>query len=214
MNLISEKSANKLNTWGGVSSFLLVVAFLIPNWIYLTGKLESSMGPIVYSLADFLYGPVWGFSLIMFIYTLRERLITSAPKMMSLSLIAAFVSAAMMVLVASIRASNRGFHLAHPELHLEESSIILTTWTTTIQGVIAAGWHFLGWTLILISSAGWESKQLPRGLCILYFFSGSVSLFVYAFPILEGAAFLLGLVWASWQGIIFVTRFNEEKTII
>jgi len=209
-NLHNDKHGNKLSVLGAISSFLLVIALLIPNWIYLTGNLEDSFGPFVYSLADFLFGPVWGFSLVLVIFTMRERFGTIPSRRMSLALIATFVSAGMMVLVACLRASNRGYHLAHLDLQLQESTIVLTIWETMIQGVISAGWHFWGWAQILVGSAGWTTKQLPPGMCLLCFCGGIASLFVFAIPILEGAAILLGVVWASWQGIIFLKRSPEE----
>lgn len=209
-NNISKKSSINLQRLGVFSSFLLVFSLLIPNWIYLTGNLESIYGPFVYSLADFLYGPVWAFSLVSVIIALRERFGTITSHRLPLALITSIISAGMMILVSCLRASNRGYHLTYPELHLEESIVVLTVWTTIVQGVIGAGWHFLGWTLLLIASEGWTSNHLPKGLCILYFCGGFISLFVYAFPILEGATILLGVLWASWQGLYFWRSFSGK----
>lgn len=47
-----------------ISSFLLAVAFIVAPLIYLVGDLRDAMGPFAYSLADFLYGPVWAASLV------------------------------------------------------------------------------------------------------------------------------------------------------
>ncbi len=66
----------------------------------------------------------------------------------------------------------------------------------------AAGWHFLGWALVLIGSAGWTSGRLRRALCSLYPVGGIAALFVYVLPALEGAAVWLGTLWAVWQGIL------------
>ncbi len=127
-----------------------------------------------------------------------------APRRTAVALLTALLAAAMMVLVASIRASNRHYHLIHPELHLESSSAVLTVWTTLVQGVTAAGWHFLGWTLLLVGFAGWSARSLPRGLIILYLAGGIASLFVILFPSIEGTANALGVAWALWQGILLV----------
>jgi hypothetical protein len=121
---------------------------------------------------------------------------------MSLSLLVALLAAGTMVLVACIRSANRHYHMIHPELHLEQSSTVLVVWTTLVAGVTAAGWHFLGWALVLVASAGWTSGRLPGGLCALYLVGGIAALFVYVIPDLEGAAALLGTVWGAWQGIL------------
>lgn len=200
-----------MQKWAGLASILLVVAFIVAPLIYLTGDLRSAMGPLAYSLADFLYGPVWAASLITIIFALRERIGERAPRRMSLALLAAVLAAGAMVLVASIRAANRDYHLMHPELHLESSTQVLVVWTTIVAGVTAAGWHFLGWALMLIGSAGWTSGRLPRGLCVLSVFAALASLFVYMFPNLEGVAGALGVAWSAWQGVILWQTEPGEK---
>jgi hypothetical protein len=107
-----------------------------------------------------------------------------------------------MVLVASIRSANRQYHLSHPELHLENSTMVLVVWTTILAGITGAGWHFLGWSLVLVGSAGWVSGRIPNALCGLYLVGGVVSLLVYVFPNLEEPAALLGVLWGVWQGIL------------
>jgi hypothetical protein len=98
---------------------------------------------------------------------------------MSLALLTAVLAAGAMVAVACIRAANRHYHLIHPELHLENSPTVLIVWTTLVAGVTGAGWHFLGWALVLVGSAGWTSRRLPRLLSALYLVAGTISLFVY-----------------------------------
>jgi hypothetical protein len=185
-----------------VSSILLAVAFIVAPLIYLTGNLRDSLGPLSYDLADFLYGPVWAASLVALVFTLRERIGERAPRRMSLALLAAVLAAGAMVAVACIRSANRHYHLIHPELHLEESSTVLIVWTTLVAGVTGVGWHFLGWTLLLVSSAGWTSGQLPRVLSALYLVGGIVSLFVYLLPEMEGLAAMFGIIIIIWQGLL------------
>jgi hypothetical protein len=98
------------------------VSFVVASWIYLTGNLQDSIGVFTsYDLADFLYGPVLSASLITVFYVLRERIGKSAVRRMDLALLAAVLSAVGMAAVAFIRASNRHYHLIHPELNLENS---------------------------------------------------------------------------------------------
>jgi len=190
-----------LPKWGAAASFLLVVALLVAPLIYLTGNLRDALGPFSYAIADFLAGPVWAASLLTAILALREQLGEHAPRRMSMALLAAALAAGLMLLVACLRAANRQYHLAHPDLHLENSLEVLTVWTTLVAGITGAAWHCLGWALVLVGWAGWNSDRLPRLLCGLYLAGGLVALCVYAFPALEAVAASFGLVWGLWQGI-------------
>ena len=195
---------------GLVSSILLAVALVVAPAIYLFGNLRDAMGPFSYALADFLYGPVWSASLVSLVFMLRERIGDQAPRRMSLALLAAVLAGGTMVLVACIRSANRHYHLIHPELHLEESSTVLIVWTTLVAGLTGAGWHFLGWALVLIGSAGWTSRR-PRLLSVLYLLAGTASLFVYLLPESEGTAALLAVVVSIWQGILLWKGEPEER---
>ncbi|MCK6626642.1 MAG: hypothetical protein L6R45_15885 [Anaerolineae bacterium] len=208
----ARTSAATIQKWGGLASFLLAVAFIVPAFIYLTGNLREANGPLAYALADFLYGPVWAASFITTILALRERLGEHAPRRMSLALWAALLAAAAMVAVACIRSANRQYHLAHPELHLEESTTVLIVWTTLVAGATGAGWHFLGWAWALVGWAGWTSGRLPRLLTMLYLAVGAVSLFVYVLPHIEELAITLGLVVSIWQGVVLWKTEPGEAT--
>jgi hypothetical protein len=194
-----------------ISSILLAVAFVIAPLIYLIGNLRDTLGPLAYDLADFLYGPVWAASLVSVVFVLRERIGERAPRRMWLALLAAVLAAGAMVLVACIRSANRHYHLHHAELHLENSAMVLIVWTTIVAGVTGAGWHFLGWALVLIGSAGWTSRSLPRLLSILYLLAGASALFVYVLPELEGNVIILGMVVSIWQGIL-LWKANPGET--
>ena len=198
----ARASAVTVQKWGGLASFLMAVAFLVAPLIYLVGNLREAFGPLTYNLADFLYGPVCAASLITAIFALRERMGDRAPRRMTLALLAAALAAGAFVAVACIRAANRHYHLIHPELHLETSSTVLIVWTTLVAGMIGAAWHFLGWTWILVGSAGWTSRSLPNVLSVLYLVAGTGSLFVYVLPEIEGTFGMLGVVLSIWQGIL------------
>jgi len=185
-----------------ISSILLAVAFIVAPLIYFTGNLRDAFGPLSYDVADFLYGPVWAASLVSVVFILRERIGERAPRRMSLALLAAVLAAGAMVLVACIRSANRHYHLNYPDLHLENSSTVLIVWTTLVAGVTGAGWHFLGWALVLVGSAGWTSRLLPRILSALYLLAGVTALFVYLLPGNEGGVMLLGVIISIWQGIL------------
>ena len=192
-----------INKWGGLASFLIAVSFIVAPLIYVAGNLRDAIGVFTtYDLADFLYGPVLSASLVTLIYVLRERLGKSAFRRMDLALLASVLSAAGMAAVAFIRASNRHYHLIHPALNLENSTTVLTVWTTLVAGVSAFGFHFLGWAFVLLGSASWKSHFFPRILNVLYFIAGVSSLFVYLFEEFEGLVLLLGTIIGVWQGIL------------
>jgi len=191
-----------INKWGGLASFLLAVSFVVAPLIYLTGNLRDAIGVFAYDLADFLYGPILSASLITVTYVLRERIGESAFRRMDLALLAAVLSAVGMAAVAFIRASNRHYHLIHPELNLEDSTTVLIVWMTLVAGVNAIGFHFLGWAFVLLGSASWTSRLFPRLLNVFYFLAGVSSLFVYLFRDLEGLVLLLGTIISVWQGIL------------
>jgi uncharacterized membrane protein YwaF len=198
----ARTSAVTIQKWGGLASFLMAVAFIVAPLIYLVGDLRDAIGPFAYALADFLYGPVWAASLVMAVFALRERMGERAPRRMTLALLAALVAAGAFVAVACIRSANRHYHMMHPELHLETSTTVLVVWTTIVAGVTATGWHFLGWALVLVGSAGWTTRRLPRVLSVLYLVGGTASLFVYLLPDIEGGVVMLGVVVSIWQGIL------------
>ena len=196
-----------------ISAMLLAVAFIVAPGIYLVGNLRDPMGPFNYAVADFLYGPVWAASMVSIVFMLRERIGQRAPRRMSLALLATILAAGTMVAVACIRSANRHYHLDHPELHLENSQTVLIVWTTLVAGLTGAGWHFLGWALVLIGSAGWTSSRLPRPLSALYLVAGASSLFVYLLPErdpIEGITTMLVVVVSIWQGILLWKAEAEE----
>ena len=203
MKNILANPSSAATKWGGLAAFLLAVTFIVAPLIYFTGNLRDAMGPLAYDLADFLYGPVWAASLVTAVFTLRERMGEYAPRRMSLALLAAVPAAGATVAVACIRSANRHYHLMHPELNLEMSSTVLVVWTTLVAGMTSTAWHFLGWALVLIGSAGWTSRRLPRLLSVLYLVAGTSSLFVYLLPSSEMNAATFGVMVSIWQGILF-----------
>jgi hypothetical protein len=209
-----------INKWGGLASFLIAVSFIVAPLIYLMGNLRDAIGVFAYRLADFLYGPILAASLIIVAYVLRERIGDRALHRMDLALVAAVLSALGMAAVAFIRASNRHYHLTHPDLHLEDSTTVLIVWGTLVAGMNAIGFHFLGWLYVLLGSAGWTSRLFPRLLAGFYFLAGVLSLFVYLLPDIEGLVLLLGTVISVWQGILLwqdtfgnYIKEKESKTL-
>jgi hypothetical protein len=189
-----------LSKWGGAASLALAVAYLVPSFVYLTGDLHTALGPLSYGVADFLYGPVWAVSLVTAFGALRAQIGAGTPQRMTWATSATLFAAAMMIVVACIRSANRHYHLAHPELHLEDSATILVVWSTILSGLTGAAWHFLGWSFVLLGSAGWVTRRLPPALSILYLVTGVSAWWVYVIPDLEGGVVILGVVVSLGQG--------------
>ena len=204
MNMTTQK-------WGSLASFFLAVSFIVAPLIYLMGNLRDAMGVFAYDLADFLYGPILSASLITVTYVLRERIGKQAPRRMDLALLASLLAAGGMAAVALIRASNRHYHLLHPELNLENSQTVLIMWTTLVAGASAVGFHFLGWAFVLTGSAGWTSRLFPRLLSALYLLMGVISMVAYLFPDMEGGVLFLGTIISIWQGIVLWNSESESQ---
>lgn len=207
-----EPSAVTLQQWGGLASFLLPLMFIVPQGIYLVGDLRTASGPATYALADFLFGPGCAACLVLFFTALRERIGAPASRQMALAVLTAALGAAMFVTAAFLRSANRQYLNQQPELAESLSTTLLPAWTTIVSGVIASGWHFLGWALVLTAWAGWASRRLPRGLSMLYLLVGAIALFAYLLPGMQGMAVLLLVVASSWQGIVLWTAAPAKVT--
>lgn len=193
---------------GGLASFLMAISFWVAPSIYLVGNINDALGIFTYSLADFLYGPVLSTSLITVTYILREKIGHHAKRRMDLALWFAVLAAVGLAGVAFIRASNRQYHLLHPELNLENNQMVLMMWATLVAGINGLGFHFLGWNFILLGSAGWTTKLFPRVLNIVYIFAGVLSLFVYLSPNFDLPIFLPATIISIWQGVLL---WNSDK---
>ncbi len=200
-----------MSKWGGLASLTMAAAYIIPALIYLMGDLRAAFGPLAYSLADLLAGPVWAASLLFTFWLVRTRIGGFARQRMAWATGATWVAAAAMVAVACIRSANRHYHLAHPDLHLEDSTTVLVVWSTLVAGVLGAGWHFWGWSLVLLGAAGWATRRLPLGLCTLYIAAGIPAWFVYIAPDLEGGVVLLGVLVSVWQAVHLIRDKAPEN---
>lgn len=212
--------------WGGLASFVLAVIFVIAPVIYLvalpaaTGlalpdfadpfKLRPVLANPVFDLGDFLFGPVWAASLVIAVFALRERLVASAPRRMFLAMLAASLSAALFVGGASLQTIGRHYTAIHPEMNDTVYESVFRASSIVVPGMTSAGRHFLGWTLIMLGSAGLASKKLPRALSILYLIGGVPSLVAYLVPGLGELVLALGVIWNIWQGIL-LWRGDESQ---
>ena len=194
----AERSARSLQKAGAIASLLMAVSLPVAAWIYLTGDINSAVGVFGYSVADLLFGPVFGASLVTVIAALRERMRADAPRRMQMAQLAAALAAGAFVLMACIRAANRQYFLA-----TDRSDLL--AWSTLVAGVNGAAWHFLGWAYVLVAWAGWTSRQLPRVLSGLYLVAGAAALFVYQWAnILEAHAGFFTLVVSIWVGVVLL----------
>jgi len=64
---------------------------------------------------------------------------------------------------------------------------------------------------VLVGSAGWTSRSLPAGLSGMYLSVGTIALFVYLLPNIEGLAAFLVFILSIWQGVVLWNARAEEK---
>jgi hypothetical protein len=206
-------SADALQRWGAIASFVLAVAFIVGPAIHLFGDGRTPLGRLTYDLGDVVYGPVWAVSLVTAVSALRERLGERAPRRMLLALLAAALAAGTMIAIASIRFSNRHYHDGHPELNLQQSTPVLVVWTTMLAGLYTAALQFLGWALVLIGSAGWTSRRMPRPWSILCIIAGAASILFFIWPVEQSAAVPLTLAVLIWQAIVLWRGSTAEHRL-
>lgn len=201
---LGRTSVPSFQKWGAVASFALAAAFIVGPAIHLFGDERTALGRLAYDLGDVIYGPVWAVSLITAVTALRERMGERAPRRMRLALLAAALAAGTMIVIASIRFSNRHYHLRHPELNLEHSASVLVVWTTMLAGLYTAALQFVGWALALIGSAGWTSRLMPRPWSLLCLVAAAASLLFFVSPIDQAPAVPLVLAVFLWQGVVLL----------
>lgn len=207
-----------LQKWGGIASFVLVVAGIGSGLVYLMGNIHHPAGPFTYAVADFLFGPVWAACMVTGVLALRERIGERASQRMNLALLAAALAAAAMITTACIRGSNRSYVLRYPELDLvmansmtDVAHAVIIVWATIVEGLIAAALHFSAFAFVLIGWAGLSSRRLPRLLSALYLVIGIPTLLSTLLAVRhesllvasEGGG-LLSLVAFIWQGIVLL----------
>jgi hypothetical protein len=194
-----------IQKWGALASLVLVATFITSPLIfvtYLTTPYPS--GRMWYEFADFLSGPLWAASLMTVVFALRERVGERAPRRMLIVLLAATLSAALMICVAFIRSVHRDYPYYEPAFEI------------IVPALMAAGRHFLGWALLVLASLGWTTQQLPRVLNALFFVSGILSLFAYLWAGHPYADMYDALVWllytipTIWLGILLWTAGPAE----
>lgn len=210
--------------WGSIASFVQAAIFLIAPMIYFvvlpmaTGlngpdfndpfKLRPVLANPAFDFGDFLFGPLWAASLVLSLLAMSEYLGASAPRRMRFAIITSSLSAALFVAAGIVQTIGRHYISMHPELEASVFESIFRTLSMIVPGLTSSGRHFLGWTLILLGSAGWATPGFPRTLSIIYFAGALLALFAYLSPGIGELILLPGMIWNIWQGILlWRTRF-------
>lgn len=215
-----------IQKWGTIASLIQATIFLLAPVIYLvlipaaTGlagpdfadpfKLRPVLAHPAFDWGDFVFGPVWAVSLVITIIALYEHLANAAPRRMRLALIASCLSAALFVGASTVQTVGRHYISIHPEIDAVVYESIFRALSMVVPGLTSGGRHFLGWTLLLLGSAGWTTRKLPRGLCIVYFVGALPALFAYLNPGIGEIVLLPGVIWNIWQGILL---WRSEPTL-
>lgn len=203
---------------GSIASLVQAVIFLIAPVVYLvvipaaTGltaanfsdpfKLRSVLANPAFDFGDFLFGPLWAASLVLSLLGMREYFGDVAPRQMHLLLIVGSLSAALFAAGGIVQTIGRHYISMNPELNASVYESIFRALSMVVPGLTSSGRHFLGWTLILLGTAGWSTRRLPRTLCIIYFVGAVLGLFAYFSPGIGELILLPGLIWNIWQGIL------------
>lgn len=183
---------------GGIASFLQAIIFFITPVVYfvivpaatgLTGsdfsdpfKLRSVLANPVFDLGDFLLGPLWAASLVISLLAMRDYFDDTAPRLMQMAIITSSLSAVLFVAGGIVQTTGRHYISMHPELAANVFESVFRSLSMVVPGLTSSGWHFLGWTLILLGMSGWTTNKLPRTLCVIYFVGALLALFAYLSP--------------------------------
>ena len=213
-----EKDTKVIQRWGSVASFVQAAIFLITPIIYFvvlptaTGlagpdfndpfKLRFVLNNPVFDFGDFLLGPLWATSLVISMAGMREYFENIAPRRMQLAVIFSCLSAALFVTGGVVQTIGRHYISSHPELGYTIFESIFRALSMIVPGLTSSGRHLLGWTLVLLGSAGWVTRTLPRILCVLYFIGALLGLFAYLSPGIGELILIPGVIWNIWQGIL------------
>lgn len=207
-----------IQKWGSIASFVQAAIFLIAPVIYFvfipaaTGlagpdfadpfKLRPVLAHPAFDWGDFVFGPLWAASLVIVLMALHEQLESAAPRRMRLALIAGSLSAALFVGASTVQTVGRHYISLHPQMDAAVFEGAFHALSMVVPGLTSGGRHFLGWSLILLGSAGWTTRKLPRGLCIVYFVGALPALFAYLNPGIGEIVLLPGVIWNIWQGML------------
>lgn len=215
-----------IQKWGSIASFVQATIFLLAPVIYLvaipaaTGlagpdfadpfKLRPVLAHPAFDWGDFVFGPVWAASLVVTLIALHEHLANAAPRRMQMALIASCLSAALFVGASTVQTVGRHYIAMHPGMDAAVFEGAFRALSMVVPGLTSAGRHFLGWSLILLGSAGWTTRSLPRSLCVVYFVGALPALFAYLNPGIGEIILLPGVIWNIWQGILL---WGKEPTL-
>lgn len=64
--------------------------------------------------------------------------------------------------------------------------------------------------MVLLGTAGWATRRLPKPLSALYVVAGQPAWFVYLVPELEGGVVTLGFVVSIWQAVYLLSVAAQE----
>ena len=194
--------------WGGAASMVLGIVVVLGPLIYFTNAVRDPLSPFGYAIADLMYGPVLAASLVGSMSVIKEEIGDKASRRMAFALIAASLAALALVTAAIMRSGNRAYFIRYEQdMGKEEYAAIMRTILMTVQGTIRTGHHFIGWSLLLMGSASWNSGLFPRPLIVLALIAGLLNFFTYLLPEAEELpTVLLTGIWAIWQGVALWRR--------
>lgn len=211
-----------LHKFGGIAAFYMAFAHLVGIVLFLVVLDYASIIDPMQKLAlnvekqgivmatNLLMYVIFGFALITMVLALRDRLQNGSPSLVQAAAVIGIIWAGS--LIASGMVANAGLMMIAP-LYAREPSQAMLIWQgieTVANGLGNANGEILGGTFtLLISLAGFRTKQLPRNLNIFGMIFGLVGI-ISIIPMLNGIVGIFGLGQIIWFVCLGVVLFRNK----
>jgi hypothetical protein len=157
----------------------------------------GSASPLPFFLLnlDFI---LWAMSIIPISLALRERMQSGAPNLMGLAVIG--VSIAYAFLFASGIIGIVGM----PSIISAKDAAAYRSFIGVYFGLVIAGDHAVGWSLLLIGWAALKTKSLPRILSYLSILIGIIMILEFVVLPFMMLSLFLWVIWSFWLGVVLL----------
>jgi nitrate reductase NapE component len=163
----------------------------------LKGIAASSASPITFLLLSLDY-VLLSIAFILIVLALRERIQANAPNLLLLSVIGASIFSAL-----NLAAGIIGFS-SLPSIASAKDVSAYRAVMGVYLSLNTAGYHALGWALLLIGWAALKTRCLQRILSYLLVLAGIFSILMIAVGPFGFVVLLLGIAWGLWLGVVLL----------
>ena len=202
----------KIGGFGSIGSAFLVAIFLVIVGLVfprlglvgpsdrmdpIKGIAAESASPITFFLLN-LDLILCAIAFVLIILALRERMQANAPNVMRLAIIGVSIAYALWLASGLI-----GIVGMRPIVIAKDPSAyraLIGVWF----GLVIAGDHAVGWTLLLIGLAALKTRDLSRILSYLSVLVGIVFILDFAAKPLMPVSLFLCILWNVWLGVVLL----------